>query len=137
MNSILVDSNVLLDLFLNDPNWVDWSEDVLHRYSNQGTLYINPIIYSEISIGFQKIEELEEVIKTCNLKMKQIPREALLLAGKAFLKYRKKRGKKSSPLPDFFIGAHAAVESMILVTRDTSRFQLYFPSVNIISPGNG
>ncbi len=134
MKSALVDSNVILDVFQGDPFWADWSEDTLNRYSVDHTLLINPIIYSEISIGFERIEELESAISGCGFKMLQIPKEALFLAGKAFLKYRKRKGNKRSPLPDFFIGAHAAVLDMPLITRDTSRYASYFPGVNLIAP---
>ncbi len=134
MKSALVDSNVILDIFENDPSWADWSEDTLSRYSVDHTLLINPIIYSEISIGFERIEDLESAIAGCGFKMIQIPKEALFLAGKAFLKYRKRRGNKRSPLPDFFIGAHAAVLDTTLITRDVTRYASYFPGVHLIAP---
>ena len=136
MIGILVDSNVILDIFEDDPNWAEWSESKLCDYSTKHTLYINPIIYSEISIGFKKIEELEEAITGCGFEMLNIPREALFLAGKAFIKYRKNKGIKVSPLPDFFIGAHATVAGLELLTRDSSRFKTYFPTVKLISPTN-
>jgi len=100
-------------------------------------LFINPIIYSEISIGFQKIEELESALEGCGFKLLQIPKEALFLAGKASLKYRRMKEKKITPLPDFFIGAHAAVLKMALLTRDQSRYQIYFPTVHLLSMGKG
>ncbi len=134
MNGTLVDSNVLLDIFLNDPKWAEWSENTIERFSNSSILYINPVIYSEVSIGFEKIEELEYVIDICNLKIRPIPKEALFLAGKVFLKYKRNEGNKLNPLPDFFIGAQAAVEELTLITRDISRYKHYFPTVNIISP---
>ncbi len=135
MNGVLVDSNVILDVFEEDPNWIEWSEYMLARYSATQTLYINTIIYSEISVGFERIEELEEAITGCGFKMLQIPKEALFLAGKAFIKYRKRKGSnKVSTLPDFFIGAHAAVDKLELITRDISRIQSYFPTVKLISP---
>jgi predicted nucleic acid-binding protein len=135
MSRILVDSNVLLDVFEDDADWADWSESMLDYYRSSHILCINPVIYAEISIGFQKIEEVEKVIFECALVLENIPREALFLAGKAFLKYRKRQGNKVSPLPDFFIGAHAAVAGYPLITRDTSRVSSYFPTVEIISPG--
>jgi len=134
MTGLLVDSNVLLDVFEADPVWAEWAESKLHKYSQTHTLYINPIIYSEISIGFARIEELEEIINACGLRMIQIPKEALFLAGKAFMKYKTRKGTKMSTLPDFFIGAHAAVEKIELLTRDTSRFKSYFPTVKLITP---
>lgn len=134
MTGILVDANVILDVFEDDPTWADWSESMLHRHSAAGPLYINPIIYAEVSIGFERIEDLETALAGCGFQMRQIPREALFLAGKAFLTYRKRRGARTSPLPDFFIGAHAAVEGLELLTRDVSRYRSYFPTVKIISP---
>ncbi len=98
------------------------------------TLYINSIIYSEISIGFNRIEDLESAIIEAGFQMLDFPKEALFLAGKAFLKYKKKKGARSSPLPDFFIGAQAAVLNIALITRDVSRYRSYFPTVNLISP---
>ena len=134
MNGVLIDSCVLLDLFTNDPHWADWSESTLERYSQTNTLYINSIIYTEISIGFEKIEEVEEAISTLGIKVLEIPREALFLTGKAFIQYRRNKGTKNSPLPDFFIGAHSAVTQLDLITRDLSKYKTYFPQVNLIHP---
>ena len=134
MNGLLVDSNIILDLFLDDPVWADWSEAALSNYAVRTQLFINPVIYSEISIGFNKIEELEAALSKSGLQMLDIPKEALFLAGKAFLNYRKHKGEKRSPLPDFFIGAHAAVSGLDLITRDKNRYQTYFPTVRIIAP---
>jgi predicted nucleic acid-binding protein len=134
MNGILVDSNVILDIFLNDPNWADWSEKALTRYGELGALYINPIIYTEVSIGFQRIETLEKAIERAGFLMLEIPKEALFLAGKAFLQYRQNKGTKLITLPDFFIGAHAAILNIDLITRDRARYHTYFPKVNLISP---
>jgi predicted nucleic acid-binding protein len=134
MKGILVDSNIILDIFLEDPNWAEWSEAVLSEYSVNTSLYINPIIYTEISIGFKKIEELETALSQGGFQILEIPKEALFLAGKAFLKYRRSKGVKNFPLPDFFIGAQAAVLDLELITRDTKRYQTYFPTVKIISP---
>lgn len=134
MNGLLVDSNIILDVFLDDPVWADWSEATLSEYAIHTPLFINQIIYSEISIGFNKIEELEAAISSSGFQMLEIPKEALFLAGKAFLNYRKLKGEKRSPLPDFFIGAHAAVSGLALITRDKNRYQTYFPTVRIISP---
>ncbi len=135
MNGIFVDSCVLLDLFTDDPNWGEWSENILEKYSQTNTLYINSIVYTEISIGFNKIEEVEKAISELGIKVLEIPREALFLAGKTYLKYRKyNKGTKNSPLPDFFIGAHVSVEKFNLITRDTSKYKTYFPQVKLIAP---
>ncbi|NOY61086.1 MAG: type II toxin-antitoxin system VapC family toxin [Calditrichaeota bacterium] len=134
MKGVLVDSNVLLDVFVDDPNWADWSENQLSQYGDNYPLYINPIIYTEISIGFARIEELENAISGCGLFMLPLPREALFLAGKVFLQYRRRKGAKASPLPDFFIGAHAAVAQLKLLTRDISRYRTCFPTVQLICP---
>jgi predicted nucleic acid-binding protein len=134
MNGVLIDSCVLLDLFTNDLNWAGWSEKTLEQYSQTNTLYINSIIYTEVSIGFNKIEEMDKAISELGIKVLEMPREALFLTGKTFLEYRRNNGTKVSPLPDFFIGAHAAVSSFDLITRDLGKFKTYFPHVNLVSP---
>jgi predicted nucleic acid-binding protein len=134
MKGVLVDSNIVLDVFLNDPKWADWSESKLDEYDKFGILYINSIVYSEISIGFERIEDLESAIAKAGFQMLEIPKEALFLAGKAFLKYKKRKGTKRTPLPDFFIGAQAAILNLDLITRDISRYQRYFPTVKLINP---
>lgn len=134
MSGVLVDANVILGLFLNDPQWADWSEMPLSQYGAANALYINPIIYTEVSIAFNRIEELEDAVARAGFQMLEIPKEALFLAGKVFLQYRRNRGGKSSPLPDFFIGAHAAVLGIGLITRDVARFSTYFPTVGLITP---
>jgi len=134
MKDVLVDSNIILDIFLNDPYWADWSEAILGEYSVTSTLNINPIVYSEVSIGFERIEDLESAINKGGFQMLELPKEALFLAGKVFLKYRRAKGVKRSPLPDFYVGAQAAVLGMNLITRDTSRYRTYFPTVKLISP---
>jgi predicted nucleic acid-binding protein len=134
MTGILVDSNVILDVFLNDLKWADWSESKLEEYSDYASLYINSVIYSEISVGFKLIEDLESAIIKAGFKMLEIPKEALFLAGKAYLTYKRGRGVKRTPLPDFFIGAQAAVLNLNLLTRDVSRYQTYFPTVKLIAP---
>ena len=131
---ILVDTNVILDLVENDPVWADWSQQQLEAASLQATLCINPVIYAELSIAFEAIEELESMLKQGEIHLEPIPREALFLAGKAFVNYRRKKGKKTGVLPDFFIGAHAAVAGMPLLTRDTSRYATYFPTLDLVSP---
>lgn len=134
MKGVLVDSNVILDVFLDDLKWADWSESKLEEYSDHTSLYINSIIYSEISIGFNLIEDLESAISKAGFQLLDIPKEALFLAGKAFIKYKRRMGAKRTPLPDFFIGAQAAVLNLDLLTRDVSRYQSYFPTVKLISP---
>jgi predicted nucleic acid-binding protein len=134
MKGILVDSNIILDVFLDDPNWADWSESKLAEFSSITKLFINPVVYSEVSIGFKRIEELESALNRAGFQLLEIPKEALFLAGKAFLKYRKNRGTKISPLPDFYIGAQAAIFEMDLITRDVARYRTYFPTVKLISP---
>ena len=134
MKGLLVDSNVILDVFLDDAEWADWSESVLAQYSVDTILYINSIVYTEVSVGFKKIEDLESALMKGGFQMLDIPKEALFLAGKTFLNYRKSRGSKTSPLPDFYIGAHAAVLDLDLLTRDVGRYKTYFPTVSTISP---
>jgi len=134
MKGVLVDSNVILDIFLDDPEWADWSESALENYSEYTTLYINAIIYTEVSVGFKKIEELESALHKGGFQILEIPREALFLAGKAYLKYKRVKGTKKSPLPDFYIGAQAAVLDLDLITRDDGRYRTYFPTVRIICP---
>ncbi len=137
MNGVFVDSSILLDLFTDDPNWADWSENILDKYSQTNTLYINSIVYTEVSIGFNKIEEAEKAISQLGIKVLEIPREALFLTGKAFLKYRKHKGTKKIPLPDFFIGAHATVSKFVLITRDSTKYKTYFPQLKLIHPDKG
>lgn len=134
MNGLLVDSNVILDVIENDPIWATWSLQMLGRYHATHELIINPIIYAEVSIGNENIEEVERVLKEGGFHMRQIPKEALFFAGKIFLAYRKRGGIRRSPLPDFFIGAHAAIEKLSLLTRDATRYKTDFPTVNLISP---
>ena len=131
---ILVDTNVLLDVLEEDPRWAAWSQDRLDAAGATDALAINPIIYSELSMAFARIEELEAVIADAALIVEAIPREALFLAGTAFLRYRRSRGPKSSVLPDFYIGAHAAVMQWPILTRDVSRYQTYYPTVPLITP---
>ena len=134
MKGVLVDSNVILDIFLDDIKWANWSESKLEEYSDRTSLYINSIIYSEISIGFKLIEDVESAIGKAGFQLLEIPKEALFLAGKAYVKYKKRKGVKSTPLPDFFIGARAAVLNLGLLTRDVSRYHSYFPTVKLIAP---
>ena len=134
MRGILVDSNIILDVFLDDPSWADWSESKLQEYSTITKLFINPIVYSEVSIGFNRIEDLESALFRGGFEMLDISKEALFLAGKAFLRYQKNKAIKKSPLPDFYIGAQAAILELDIITRDESRYRTYFPTVNLISP---
>jgi predicted nucleic acid-binding protein len=131
---VLVDTNVLLDVLQNDPQWADWSQGELESASLTDSLAINAVIYSELSMAFERIEELEAVVAEASLSVEQIPREALFLAGKAFLSYRRRQGTKQGVLPDFYIGAHAAVTGCALLTRDVSRYRSYFPTVRFIAP---
>lgn len=130
----IVDSNVLLDILTEDPAWVEWSTTALAQAAESGPLYINPIIYSEVSIRFTTVEALETALPPTDYRRQAIPWEAAFLAGKAFIDYKRSSGTKSRPLPDFFIGAHAAVASLDLLTRDTGRYRTYFPTVSLISP---
>ena len=131
---ILVDTNVLLDVLQDDPQWANWSQAQLEGARLTDELAINPVIYSELSMAFERIEELEEVLGEASLEVAPIPREALFLAGKAFLTYRRRQGTKSGVLPDFYIGAHAAVAGCRLLTRDVARYRGYFPTVRLIAP---
>jgi predicted nucleic acid-binding protein len=131
---VLVDTNVLLDVLVDDINWASWSQEHLDALSMTDTLAINSIIYSELSMAFARIEELDTAIEEVSLKVESIPKEALFLAGKAFLAYRKARGTKHNVLPDFFIGAHAAVMRWPLLTRDVARYRTHFPTVRLITP---
>jgi len=132
---ILVDTNVLLDLVLEDEVWADWSQHQLETASIHERLAINPVIYSELSIAFARIEELDGMLADAVLAYEAIPREALFLAGKAFMNYRRRRGTKQGVLPDFYIGAHAAVCAYAVLTRDAARYRTYFPTVSVIAPG--
>ena len=133
---ILVDSNVILDVFTKDEKWFKWSSQTLSRYADDYILVVNSIIYAEISVRFDNIEDLEDALPPEFFSRRQLPWEAAFLAGKCFLRYRKMGGKKRSPLPDFYIGAHAAVAQIALLTRDLSRYRTYFPRLNLISPDN-
>ena len=133
MVGTLVDSNVLLDVFTADPRWCEWSETQLADALDRAETLINPIIYAEISIGFERIEELERALPD-ELKREALPWEAAFLAGKCFVEYRRRGGQKRSPLPDFYIGAHAAVTGRALLTRDPRSYRSFFPRLQLISP---
>ena len=133
---VLVDSNVILDVVKGDSQWADWSEAQLKRVAEDSTLVINPIIFSEVSVGFKTIEDVQAVLSPDDFEYAALPWTAAFLAAKCFLQYRKRQGARRSPLPDFFIGAHAAVEKMALLTRDAKRYRTYFPTVPLICPGS-
>jgi hypothetical protein len=134
MSRILVDSNVLLDVMSEDEEWFGWSSDALERCAEENVVCINPVIYAEVSVRFEQIEELEAALPADVIERLSIPYEAAFLAGKCFLQYRRRGGKRRSTLPDFFIGAHAAVAGMTLLTRDKSRYSTYFPKLHVIAP---
>ena len=134
MKPVLVDSNVLLDLATEDPDWSDWSSEQLERLAEQTLLVINPIVYAEVSVGYETIEEVEELLTQDFFRREDLPWDAAFLAGKCFLAYRRRGGVKTAPLPDFYIGAHAAVRGFELLTRDARRFRTYFPKLTILSP---
>ena len=131
---LLVDTNVLVDVLEDDPVWADWSIAQLRAQSRIHPLLINPIIYAELSVTFSDLAVLDQTVATMELALKELPRPALFLAGKAFVQYRREGGKKSNVLADFFIGAHAAVLGCPLLTRDVRRYQHYFPGVELIAP---
>ena len=130
----LVDSNVILDVFTDDPQWADWSSEALSFASDESTLAINPIIYAEVSVRVASIEDLNALLPTTGFRRLDLPYEAGFLAGKAFLAYRRRGGLRTNPLADFYIGAHAAVSEMRLLTRDARRYRTYFPTVPLIAP---
>lgn len=130
----LVDSNVLIDVLSRDDNWLEWSTEALRQAADFGPLVINPIIYGEVSIGFSRVEDLESALSEDFFVRVSLPWSAAFLAGKAFVRYRQRGGEKRSPMPDFLIGAHAAVSRFRLLTRDCARYRSYFPTVDVISP---
>ena len=134
MSVTLVDSNVLLDVITEDPQWFEWSSGALADRAEDSVLAVNPLVYAEVSVRFERIEDLDEALPESFLLRLALPWEAAFLAGKCFLEYRRRRGARSSPLPDFYIGAHAAVAGMSLLTRDATRYRTYFPGLDIIAP---
>ena len=134
MNRVLVDANVLLVVLTDDPDWYAWSATQLDACASRADLCINPIIYAEVSVGFERIEELDDALPRDAFNRLELPWEAGFLAGKAFLHYRRAKGARTSPLPDFYIGAHAAIEGMALLTRDAKRYRTYYPKLEIICP---
>ncbi len=134
MTAVLVDANVLLDVMTEEARWFAWSADAIERAADRYRLVINPVIYAEISIRYSQIEELDVALPKTMFDREAIPYEAAFLAGKSFLTYRRRGGIKQSPLPDFFIGAHAAVAGYLLMTRDVTRYRTYFPRLSLIAP---
>lgn len=132
--STLVDSDVLLDVLTNDPEWADWSARALARALDTGPVMVNPIVYAEVSVGFDRIEDLDEALPRASFLRDPLPYPAGFLAGKAFLAYRRQGGTRPTPLPDFYIGAHAAVAGYRLLTRDARRYRTYFPRVPLTAP---
>jgi|SRR5690625_2785561 len=132
---ILVDTRVLLDVVQADEEWADWSQAQLEWAAEHGGLLINPIIYTEFSVWYEDMAKLESVLAAFGTTSEHLPREALFLAGKAFRQYRARGGTRTSLLPDFFIGAHAAVRELPVLTRDTARIRTYFPTVTLLAPG--
>lgn len=134
MTAILVDSNVLLDIMTEDERWFGWSAEALERAADTARLVINPIIYAEISVRYTTIEALDAALPKSLLDREPVPYEAAFLAAKAFALYRQRGGARHAPLPDFFIGAHAAIAGYRLITRDPARYRTYFPKLTLIAP---
>ena len=131
---VLVDTNVLVDVLQDDPQWADWSIGQMRAQASVHPLAINAVIYAEISLSFSTLEALDSAVATLALEVHEIPRSALFLAAKAYAQYRRRGGNKLQVLPDFFIGAHAMVEGWPLLTRDASRFRTYFPALEVLAP---
>jgi predicted nucleic acid-binding protein len=132
--AFLVDSNVLLDVMTEDARWFAWSADAIERAADTARLVINPVIYAEVSVRYQRIEDLDAALPRALFDREAIPFEAAFLAGKSYLAYRRRGGTKRSPLPDFFVGAHAAISGYQLLTRDAARYRTYFPKLALIAP---
>jgi predicted nucleic acid-binding protein len=134
MAGTLVDSNVLIDVVTEDPEWLEWSAALLAESAEKGALFINPIIYAEVAAGFDRIEDLDDVLPPEYYRRVPLPWEAAFLAGQCFIRYRRRGGTRRSPMPDFYIGAHAAVAGLTLLTRDAKRYRAYFPRLRLIAP---
>ena len=130
----LVDSNVLLDVLTEDEEWFEWSAAVLADAADRGTIVINPIIYAEVSAAFERVEDLDEALPSLYYRRVPLPWESAFLAGQCFVKYRRRGGARRSPMPDFYIGAHAAIAGLTLLTRDPRRYRTYFPTLRLIAP---
>lgn len=134
MAVVLVDSNVILDVLTEDARWFAWSADALAKSAESDVLVINPLIYAEVSVRFERIEDLDAALSAALFRRDPLPWDAGFLAGKCFVAYRRRGGARRSPLPDFYVGAHAAVRGMILLTRDASRYRSYFPTLSLRAP---
>lgn len=134
VGGVLVDSNVILDVVTEDERWFDWSSSRLEEVAARRGLVINPIIYAEVSVGYDRIEDLDAAVAPDSFRREALPWEAAFLAGKAFVRYRRAGGRRRSPLADFYIGAHAAVRGLTLLTRDARRYRTYFPTLRLIAP---
>ena len=130
----LIDSCALLDVLTGDPTWGDWSAAAIAKAETEGDLVINPLIYAEVSAGYAQVEQVDAALPTPIFRREPLPYEAGFLAAKAFVTYRKRGGARTAPLPDFYIGAHAAVARYRVITRDTSRFRAYFPGLELVTP---
>lgn len=134
MSRILVDTNVLIDVLHHDPVWAPWSDGNLQRAADEAVVVINPIVYGELSLGFPTVEALDKALEPHLFEREGLPYAAAFLAGRAFLAYRRRGGSRTSPMPDFYIGAHAAVARYRLLTRDATRYRTYFPTIELIAP---
>lgn len=135
MSAVIVDSNVLIDVATTNEAWADYSAKALQRIGSDRDLVINSIVFAEVSIPFERIEDLDECLPRDLFRREEMPWEAAFLAGKAFVDYRRRGGERRSPLPDFFIGAHAAVRGYGVLTRDPKTFRTYFPGIEVLVPG--
>lgn len=131
---ILVDSNVLLDILLDDPEWASWSQSQLDLWARRGPLLVNPMVYAELAAGFDSVRALDDTLDEAGLEFEEVPRDALFLAAKAHVLYRRRGGRRRGVLADFFVGAHAAVRRLPLLTRDVRRYRSYFPTVTLVRP---
>ncbi|HSC29126.1 MAG TPA: type II toxin-antitoxin system VapC family toxin [Vicinamibacterales bacterium] len=134
MPATLVDSNVILDIVTEDTEWLDWSASALAARADVGPLVVNPVIYAEVSAGFERIEDVEAALPEDYYVRQPLPWESAFLAGRSFVRYRRRGGQRRSPLPDFYIGAHATIGGLTLLTRDARRYRTYFPGLQIVSP---
>lgn len=134
MSGVLVDSNVLLDVMTEDPQWFPWSSSALSAAASSAALVINPLVYAEVSVRFERLEDLDDALPASSFRRESLPWEAAFLAGKCFRRYRRSGGERRSPLPDFYVGAHAAIRGYALLTRDASRYRTYFPRLEIVAP---
>jgi len=134
VSGTLVDSNVLIDVLTEDPTWYAWSSSALEQAAEESVLFINPLIYAEVAVGFSRVEDLDEALPEAYLVRLPLPWDAAFLAAHCFRRYRRNGGARRSPLPDFYVGSHAAVSGLRLLTRDAARYRTYFPKLQLISP---